>query len=79
MYNNFYSQQQQKTTEKLNESLNDSFGITYNYGSGGTFDSKAYEKCLENERQNFKLLSTKVRPLFQLACYVWKFKTYRFF
>ena len=34
--------------------------ITYNYGKGTAFDPKSYEQCLNNEKQNFKLVFNKV-------------------
>ena len=57
--------QQQQNAENLDGSLNDSLGsaITYNYGSGAAFSKIDYEKCLENEKQNFKLLFAKVQSV----------------
>jgi abnormal spindle-like microcephaly-associated protein len=54
--------QQQQNAENLDGSLNDSLdsAITYNYGSGAAFSKQDYEKCLDNEKQNFKLLFSKV-------------------
>jgi hypothetical protein len=65
------------TQKKLQQdNLNDSDGSMSNvYGGGGNlFDRAAYDRCLNNEKENFKLLFNKVRvrlkAKFLLAMYV---------